>query len=53
MGSVSVSSCRCCMFVSCAHSKVNPVFTPVAAYGYLLFDMYLFMADITNPDLIV
>ena len=28
----------------------NCVFNPVAPYGYLLSDMYLFMADITNPD---
>ena len=26
------------------------VFNPVAPYRYLLSDMYLFMADITNPD---
>ena len=26
------------------------MFNPVALYGYLLSDMYLFMADITNPD---
>ena len=25
------------------------MFNPVAPYGYLLSDMYLFMADITNP----
>ena len=31
-------------------SEVHPVFNPVAPYGYLLSDMYLFMADITNPD---
>ena len=31
-------------------SDVRPVFNPVAPYGYLLSDMYLFMADITNPD---
>ena len=29
------------------------MFNPVADYGYLLSDMYLFMADITNPDLFV
>ena len=34
-------------------SEVHPVFNPVAPYGYLLSDMYLFMADITNPDLFV
>ena len=32
---------------------VHPVFNPVAPYGYLLSDMYLFMADITNPDFLV
>ena len=31
-------------------SEVHPVFNPVAPYGYLLSDMYLFMAVITNPD---
>ena len=31
-------------------SEVHPVFNPVASYGYLLSDMYLFMADTTNPD---
>ena len=31
----------------------HPLFNPVAPYGYLLSDMYLFMADITNPDLFV
>ena len=30
--------------------EVHPVFNPVAPYGYLLSDIYLFMADITNPD---
>ena len=30
-------------------SEVHPVFNPVAPYGYLFSDMYLFMADITNP----
>ena len=29
-------------------SEVHPVFNPVAPYG-----MYLFMADITNPDFLV
>ena len=24
MGSVSVSSCRCCMFASCVHPVANP-----------------------------
>ena len=31
-------------------SEVHPVFNPVAPYGYLLPNMYLFIADITNPD---
>ena len=26
------------------------MFNPVAPYGYLLPNMYLFLADITNPD---
>ena len=29
------------------------MFNPVAPYGYLLSDMYLFMADITNSDFLV
>ena len=35
-----------------AHLRCT-VFNPVAPYGYLLSDMYLFMADITNPDFLV
>ena len=31
-------------------SEVHPVFNPVAPYGYLRPNMYLFIADITNPD---
>ena len=31
-------------------SEVHPVFNPVAPYGYLLPNMYLFIAVITNPD---
>ena len=27
------------------------MFNPVAPYGYLLPNVYLFMADIANPDL--
>ena len=41
-----------CLADTCT-SEVHPVFNPVAPYGYLLSDMYLFMADITNPDLLV
>ena len=29
--------------------EVHPVFNPVAPYRCLLSNMYLFMADITNP----
>ena len=38
-----------CLADTCA-SEVHPVFNPVAPYGYLLPNMYLFIADITNPD---
>ena len=41
--------CGLCLEVTCTY-EVHPVFNPVAPYGYLLYDMYLFMADITNPD---
>ena len=37
-----------CLTDTCASEM--PVFNPVAPYGYLHSDMYLFMADITNPD---
>ena len=40
--------CVLCLADTCT-SEVHPVFNP----GYLLSDMYLFMADITNPDFIV
>ena len=36
-----------CLADTCT-SEVHPVFNPVAPYGYLLSDMYLFMADITG-----
>ena len=42
--------CVLCLADICT-SEVHPVFNPVAACRYLLSDMYLFMADITNPDL--
>ena len=32
---------------------MHPVFNPLVPYGYLLPNMYLFLADITNPDLFV
>ena len=41
--------CVLCLADTCT-SEVHPVFNPVAPYGYLLSDMYMFMADITNPD---
>ena len=44
--------CVLCLADSCT-SEVHPVFNPVAPYGFLLSDMYLFMADITNPDFLV
>ena len=34
-------------------SEVHLVVNPVAPYGYLHSDMYLFMADITNQDFLV
>ena len=36
---------------TCA-SEVHLVFNYVAPYGYLLPNMYLFIADITNPGLV-
>ena len=44
--------CVLCLADTCT-SEVHPVFNPVAPYGYLLSDMHLFMADITNPDFLV
>ena len=44
--------CVLCLADTCT-SGVHPVFNPVAPYGYLFSGMYLFMADITNPDLFV
>ena len=44
--------CVLCLADTCT-SEVHPVFNPVAPYRYLLSDMYLFMADITNPDFLV
>ena len=32
---------------------MHPVFNPVALYGYLRPTVYLFMADIANPDLVM
>ena len=44
--------CVLCLADTCT-SEVHPVFNAVAPYGYLLSDMHLFMADITNPDFLV
>ena len=41
--------CVLCLADTCA-SEVHPVFNPVAPYEYLLPNMYLFIADITNLD---
>ena len=67
-GRVVLCLCEACVWIICVDgrsrylcivlgdtctSEVHPVFNPVAPYGYLLSDMYLFMADITNPDFLV
>ena len=39
-----------CLADTCA-SEVHPVFNPIAPYGHLLSNMYLFIADIANPRL--
>ena len=44
--------CLLCLADTCA-SEMHPAFNPVAPYGYLLPTVYLFMADIANPDLFV
>ena len=41
--------CVLCLADTCA-SEVHPVYNSIAPYGYLLPKMYLFIADITNPD---
>ena len=41
--------CVLCLADTCA-SEVHPAFNSVAPYGYLLPNMYLFIADITNPE---
>ena len=42
--------CVLCLADTCT-SEVHPMFNPVAPYGYLLSDIYLFMANITNSIL--
>ena len=44
--------CVLCLADTCT-SEMHPVFNPVAPYGYLLSDMYLFIADFKNIDLFV
>ena len=44
--------CVLCLSDTCI-SEVHRGFNLVAPYGYLLSDMYLFMAVIPNPDLFV
>ena len=39
--------CVLCLADTCT-SEVHSVFNPVAPYGYLFSDMYLFMADIKS-----
>ena len=43
------SICVLCLANTCA-SEVHTVFDTVTPYGYLLPNMYLFIADIANPD---
>ena len=38
-----------CLADTCS-SEVHPVFNTVAPYEYLLPNMHLLMADITNPE---
>ena len=45
--------CRWQVQVSVYCARRIPVFNSVAHYGYLLPTVYLFMADIANPDLFV
>ena len=42
-------SCVLCLANTCA-SEAQPVVNPVTPYGYPLPNMYLFIADIANPD---
>ena len=41
--------CVFCLADTCT-SEVHPVFNPVTSYGYLLLNMYLFIATMVNPD---
>ena len=44
--------CVLCLADTCA-SEVHPLFNPVALFGYLLPNMYLFIADITIKSRLV
>ena len=41
------------LLVDICASEVHPVFSSVKPYRYLLPNMYLFIADIANPDSLV
>ena len=41
--------CVLCLSDTCA-SELHTLFNPVAPFGYLLPNMYLFITDIANPD---
>ena len=44
----------CVLFLAdTSESEVHQLFNPVTPYGYLLPNMYLFIADIVNTDLFV
>ena len=45
-----MGDCGYCAWRIPGASKVHPVFNTVAPYGYLLPNMYLFIAGIRNPD---
>ena len=40
----------CIMLGGYLHTEVHPVLNSTAPYVYMLPNMYLFIADITNPD---
>ena len=49
MAGPGIYICVLCLADTCTY-VVHPVFNPVTPYGYLLSGMYMYMADITNPD---
>ena len=50
MGSVSVSSCRCCMFVSCVHpvAVLNAAFCIIRSYEFTVAIMFSQLNMIAN-----